>query len=102
MQIEILDWIQNWFKHNCDGEWEHGEVTQTAILDNPGWEVKGYNHENKIVEFFPAFCRVIEPVEQRTVAAHPRVGSHYGIPFIVKLPHEILVPVGFSVPPFTT
>jgi hypothetical protein len=38
--MEILDWIQNWFKTNCDGEWEKGEVIQITNLDNPGWEVE--------------------------------------------------------------
>jgi hypothetical protein len=38
--MEILDWIQNWFKTNCDGEWEHREVIQITTLDNPGWEIE--------------------------------------------------------------
>jgi hypothetical protein len=38
--MEILDWIQNWYKTNCDGEWEKGEVIQITNLDNPGWEVE--------------------------------------------------------------
>tara|TARA_R110002167_G_scaffold117678_1_gene293794 strand:- start:262 stop:564 length:303 start_codon:yes stop_codon:yes gene_type:complete len=40
MQIEILDWIQNWFSDNCDGAWEQGEGIQIITLDNPGWEVE--------------------------------------------------------------
>ncbi|WP_339841273.1 immunity 53 family protein [uncultured Maribacter sp.] len=38
--MEILDWIQEWFKDNCDGNWEHGEVIQITTIDNPGWEVE--------------------------------------------------------------
>lgn len=38
--MEILDWMQNWFKSNCDGDWEHGEGIQITTLDNPGWEVE--------------------------------------------------------------
>ena len=38
--MEILEWIQNWFKANCDGDWEKGEVIQITTLDNPGWEVE--------------------------------------------------------------
>ncbi|MEH6745301.1 MAG: immunity 53 family protein [Maribacter arcticus] len=38
--MEILDWIQDWFKNNCDGNWEHGEVIQITTIDNPGWEVE--------------------------------------------------------------
>jgi len=38
--MEILDWIQNWFKDNCDGNWEKDQVIQITTLDNPGWEVE--------------------------------------------------------------
>ena len=39
--MEILDWIQKWFKNNCDGDWEHGEAIQITTLENPGWEIEG-------------------------------------------------------------
>lgn len=38
--MEILDWIQHWFKNNCDGEWEHNEIIQITNIKNPGWEVE--------------------------------------------------------------
>lgn len=38
--MDILDWIQNWFRDSCDGEWEDGEVIQITTLDTPGWEVE--------------------------------------------------------------
>jgi hypothetical protein len=38
--MEILDWIQNWFKDNCNGQWEQGDGIQITTLDNPGWEVE--------------------------------------------------------------
>jgi hypothetical protein len=38
--MEILDWIQNWFQENCDGEWEQGSVIQITTLEDPGWEVE--------------------------------------------------------------
>jgi len=38
--MEILDWIQNWFIENCDGDWEHGTGIQIITLDNPGWEIE--------------------------------------------------------------
>lgn len=40
IQMEILEWIQNWFKDNCDGDWEKDEVIQITTLDTPGWEVE--------------------------------------------------------------
>ncbi len=38
--MEIIDWIQNWFKENCDGKWEQGEGILINTLENPGWEVE--------------------------------------------------------------
>ncbi|WP_296316947.1 immunity 53 family protein [Winogradskyella sp. UBA3174] len=38
--MEILEWIQNWFKDSCDGDWEKAEVIQITTLDSPGWEVE--------------------------------------------------------------
>ena len=38
--MDTLDWIQDWFKNNCDGDWEHGEAIQINTLDTPGWEVE--------------------------------------------------------------
>lgn len=38
--MEILDWIQQWFKNNCNGDWEHGSGIQITTLDNPGWDVE--------------------------------------------------------------
>ncbi len=40
MEIEILDWIVNWFKDNCDGSWECSTGIQITTLDKPGWEVE--------------------------------------------------------------
>ena len=40
MQMETLDWIQQWFKNNCNGDWEHGSGIQITTLDNPGWDVE--------------------------------------------------------------
>ena len=38
--MDILDWIQDWFKENCDGDWEHSGVIQITSSDSPGWEVE--------------------------------------------------------------
>jgi len=39
--MNILEWIQNWFKNNCDGEWEKGDAIQITNIDNPaGWDVE--------------------------------------------------------------
>ena len=34
-----LDWLQNWYKSQCDGDWEHGYGIKIETLDNPGWSL---------------------------------------------------------------
>ena len=31
--------IQNWYKSQCDGTWEHTNGISIETLDNPGWHV---------------------------------------------------------------
>lgn len=35
-----LDKIQNWYRSNCKGDWEHSFGVQIDTIDNPGWRVK--------------------------------------------------------------
>lgn len=48
----LLDWIQNWYYKQCDGDWEHDTNFTIETIDNPGWSVfinlEGTNLENKI------------------------------------------------------
>ena len=32
--------IQNWYKLNCNGDWEHSYGYSISNLDNPGWTVR--------------------------------------------------------------
>ena len=38
--MNTLEEIQNWYKMNCDGDWEHTYGVTIETLDNPGWAVK--------------------------------------------------------------
>ena len=38
--MDILDWIQDWFKENCDGDWESSGAIQITSSDSPGWEIE--------------------------------------------------------------
>lgn len=38
--MEILDWIQHWFKGHCDGDWEHHDGIQITTIEKPGWDVE--------------------------------------------------------------
>src|ERR1017187_1158140 len=37
--MDELDWLQNWYRSQCDGDWEHGYEVHIEPLDNPGWSV---------------------------------------------------------------
>jgi len=36
----MINWIQNWYNEQCDGNWEHDHVIKIESLDNPGWNVE--------------------------------------------------------------
>lgn len=38
--MEIIKWLEDWYKRQCDGEWEHEYTIRIESLDNPGWLVK--------------------------------------------------------------
>jgi hypothetical protein len=31
--------LQNWYKNNCNGDWEHSYGINIGTLDNPGWKI---------------------------------------------------------------
>lgn len=37
---ETVEWLIEWYKSNCDGDWEHSYGIRIETLDNPGWSVK--------------------------------------------------------------
>ena len=37
--MTVLGRLSDWFRDQCDGEWEHGEGLLIETLDNPGWSV---------------------------------------------------------------
>ena len=38
--MEILNWIENWYSSQCDGDWEHQYGIVINTIDKPGWQVK--------------------------------------------------------------
>ena len=38
--MNAYEYIREWYKKNCDGDWEHQYGIQIGTLDNPGWEVR--------------------------------------------------------------
>ena len=37
--MDILNWLNEWYKSNCNGDWEHCYQIKIETLDNPGWSV---------------------------------------------------------------
>jgi len=35
----MIAWLSEWYKSNCDGDWEHYYGIKIDTLDNPGWKV---------------------------------------------------------------
>ncbi|GAB2531518.1 immunity 53 family protein [Rufibacter soli] len=40
MTKSLLERIQDWYRNNCDGDWEHGFGIKITTVDNPGWSVE--------------------------------------------------------------
>ena len=38
--MDTLQWLQEWFRSQCNGGWEHTYVIRIDTLDNPGWGVR--------------------------------------------------------------
>jgi hypothetical protein len=38
--MHLLQWLQNWYAAQCDGDWEHDFGVKIETLDNPGWIVR--------------------------------------------------------------
>ena len=35
----LLEALQDWYRSNCDGDWEHEFGIRIENIDNPGWAV---------------------------------------------------------------
>jgi len=38
--MTTIDWLQNWYAAQADGEWEHEYGLRIDTLDNPGWSLE--------------------------------------------------------------
>jgi len=38
--MSALNWLQEWYKSNCNNEWEHVYGIKICTIDNPGWMVE--------------------------------------------------------------
>ena len=35
--VSIINWLEEWYVSNCDGDWEHTFGITINTIDNPGW-----------------------------------------------------------------
>nr|WP_281944464.1 immunity 53 family protein [Paenibacillus tyrfis] len=35
--LSNIEWLQQWYSEQCDGDWEHGFGIKIDTIDNPGW-----------------------------------------------------------------
>jgi hypothetical protein len=35
-----IEWLEQWYEAQCNGEWEHQHGVKIDSLDNPGWWVR--------------------------------------------------------------
>jgi hypothetical protein len=33
----MIQWLQDWYQSQCDGDWEHQYGVCITTIDNPGW-----------------------------------------------------------------
>lgn len=55
--MEILNWLIEWFKSNCNADWEHGFGIIIQTLDNPGWAINIDLSETELED------KTFEPIE---------------------------------------
>ncbi len=34
-----IEFLEDWYRHQCDGDWEHQHGIELGTLDNPGWRL---------------------------------------------------------------
>lgn len=39
-KLDAFKWLEDWYRGNCDGDWEHGSGVKISTVDNPGWYVE--------------------------------------------------------------
>ena len=40
MSDDPLHYLEQWYRRQCDGDWEHSYGVELGTLDNPGWKLR--------------------------------------------------------------
>lgn len=38
--MNSIQWLQQWYESQCNGDWEHQHGVKITTIDNPGWDLK--------------------------------------------------------------
>ena len=88
-----LLWLLDWYKKQCDGDWEHENGIRIGTIDNPGWylkvsldETEVQDQEFQIVEINRTendwlYCSVKEKIFEG-------FGGHYNLVEILQIFRE--------------
>jgi hypothetical protein len=39
MSQDHLEWLEDWYQRQCNGNWEHSQGMRLRSLDDPGWHL---------------------------------------------------------------
>ncbi len=58
----MIEWLQNWYRDQCDGNWEHDYGIKILTIDNPGWSVTvDLNYTDTVIkEIAPKLIEISE------------------------------------------
>ena len=40
MTLSDIDWLADWYRKQCNDEWEHSYGVSLTTVDNPGWRLE--------------------------------------------------------------
>jgi len=60
----MLEWLEEWYESQCNGNWEHMFGIKIETLDNPGWDIS-IDLEDTDVNSAPKEWTLIENYEER-------------------------------------
>jgi hypothetical protein len=40
MTLNNIQWLEHWYKNECNGDWEHTYGISIQTIDNPGWSIQ--------------------------------------------------------------
>lgn len=61
--MNAIKWLEDWFKSNCDGDWEHENLINIQSTSNPGWSIE-IDLNYTLLESLDIDCPLIEKSEE--------------------------------------